>query len=275
MSRRKRNVINIELDITQRCDKMCNNCTRRCDLFKGEGIDVSPSSIEDFVKETVDAGHTWSKIFIMGGEPTLHPELQSIAEILMEYKNKHVPGCRVHLVSNCATKHARDMVEKMLSIGLEVRRSEKTDKLVSKFWTMNVAPIDFSEFKGANYGDGCGQQLVCGLQRYVDDKYYGCAMAGGIERVFNLGIGIDSLSEILNDGIRRWQFEQVCGLCGRWRIRYVRKSNGAGVREIDFDPPEIRNIFDKHCEQYPTESSRRFLSETWKRKLEESGLCCT
>lgn len=261
-ARRRFKTSAIELDITQRCNLRCNNCTRRCDLFKGQGSDISVDSIAHFTEESQRVAHPWLRIFLMGGEPTLHPNLLDIVRVLLDYKKRANPAVILCLVSNCFAQESREITDEVESMGCEVRRSVKTKELTTDFWTMNVAPMDFAEFDGVDYGVGCGQQIRCGLERYIDGKYYGCAMAGGIDRAFQFGVGKDTLAEILKEEVRREQFQVLCGLCGRFRIRYWLRPSGKPL-ETDFTHPDKRTMFQHSLIEYPHKSNKRILSKTW------------
>jgi len=257
----------IELDITQRCNLMCNNCTRRCDLFKGLGHDIDKKGISQFIQDSLDCNHQWARIFVMGGEPTLHPQYRQIMEMLDQHVKNYDPSCQVILVSNCLTLDSRKKLDQLESSGFLVRRSPKTTP-DNKFWTVNVAPIDFEEFAGVDFGVGCSQQVKCGLHRSVNGLYYGCSIAGGIDEVFDLGTGTYFLQEVLNPIGRRNQFVKTCGYCGRFRLRYLVRPNGK-CREADFFDPSLRKLFIEHCLEYPLYSGERVLSKSWKEKFPE------
>ena len=79
---------------------------------------------------------------------------------------------------------------------IQIRIEEKTPTTHNGFWTVNVAPKDFPEFKHWKYRVGCEQQKTCGLQ-FTTNGWYGCSLMGGIDRL--LKHGGDELEEIVLD----------------------------------------------------------------------------
>lgn len=69
---------NIQIDITNACTKTCSNCTRFC------GHHSKPFFMEyQYFKSAVDSLNTFPGVVgMIGGEPTLHPEFEKMAQYL-------------------------------------------------------------------------------------------------------------------------------------------------------------------------------------------------
>lgn len=88
----------IEIDITYQCNLKCNNCNRSS-AQAPDKTHIGLDDISQFVKDSLSHGRRWRKIRVLGGEPTLHPQL---SEILAElYRLKQVqPDLSIQLVTN-------------------------------------------------------------------------------------------------------------------------------------------------------------------------------
>lgn len=81
----------IQIDITNACIHQCSNCTRFCGHHKKpffmdyETFQRSVDSLEGYI----------GTIGIMGGEPTLHPEFERMAEYLSAKKGKGSTGAQI------------------------------------------------------------------------------------------------------------------------------------------------------------------------------------
>lgn len=86
---------------TKKCDLRCTHCFR--DEYKSEYLDV-----EVFRKFLADnLPHTSQKIVILtGGEPTLHPQLDEICDVVRK------AGIKMNIVSNGQIKKNRDIIIK-------------------------------------------------------------------------------------------------------------------------------------------------------------------
>jgi len=248
----------IEFDVTNACNLKCNNCTRRCDIFpRNDFIDLP--SLYRFLDDAIF--FPFRRIVIMGGEPTLHPEIETIcSEVkkVCDYKR----NCTPIIVTNCHDPKSVEFVDELT--GFDVRKEPKTKikkgggARPQDFWTMNVAPIDFEEFQDVPFHMGCKQMNRCGFQRSVYGKYYVCSMGGPIDEIFGLGVGSDSLEQLGKTG---WdQLNAVCRYCGRLRVEY---DLGWAKFEHDWQ----KESFEKNCELWPLKSGKKYLSPSWEEAL--------
>lgn len=119
-----RNLAKIELDITYVCTLKCLNCNRSCrQAPTTERITVR--QIEKFVHESIARDVRWDTIRVMGGEPTLHPDLMAILDRLLGYVADHSPDTRVQLATN-GYGHAVHATLQRVPNAIDIKNSAKT-----------------------------------------------------------------------------------------------------------------------------------------------------
>jgi hypothetical protein len=207
----KRNPSYIEIDITSACNLRCKNCNRSCSQAPAE-VHMTVPQIQRFVDESVQAGYAWGTISLIGGEPTVHPNLKAIVNILLEYKKKYSPETKIKVVTN----GTGDLVQKVLREIPEdvVIKNMQKDILGYKHCNFNVAPCDSLLYKYLDFTNGCFLSTKCGtgLTPY---GYYTCPMAGfGIDRIFGYDLGRKRLSD--PDDQLLEQRRILCRLCGHF-----------------------------------------------------------
>jgi sulfatase maturation enzyme AslB (radical SAM superfamily) len=201
----------IELDITWACNLRCFNCNRSCEQAPtGEGMSLH--DVDAFVAETVAAGKRWSRIRVLGGEPTLHPDFLAILDRLRAWRAEHAPDAVIEVVSN---GHGEKVLAALARIPPDVR-VENTAKLGpdQPFQTFNVAPIDLPAYQNADFVNGCAVTSTCGIGRTAGG-YYPCAVAGGIDRIVGLEMGRPTLPSDDDDMFD--QLDAFCRRCGSFK----------------------------------------------------------
>jgi len=202
---------------------MCFNCDRMCGKApSSESMTVD--QVKKFIEESKLLNKEWYRIAVIGGEPTLHPDIMEIVGLLLDYRNACLPKSSfVQVVSNGYGKASEvlDLIKATYTQEIVpnydfnrfIRNNNKHNQVVLHS-PVNLAPIDNEEFAGSEFRNGCWVTEVCGLSltRY---GYYFCGAASGIDRVFGYDIGIKSLKDI---SIRRIleQRKVLCRLCGRF-----------------------------------------------------------
>jgi hypothetical protein len=176
-----------------------------------------------FLAESIAQGITWERIRLLGGESTLHPELMGIIDLLADYRDAHAPEVRIEVFTNgCGEK-----VNRMLSLlpgQIDIKNIYKTgrDRLFRPF---NQAPADSRLHRFADYSVGCRIIEECGLG-LTPTGYYPCAIAGGIDRIFEFGIGRQHLPSPDDD--MEDLLAVFCPLCGHigfaWPTRRAKMS---------------------------------------------------
>jgi len=175
---------------------------------------MSVQQVERFVAESIENGIAWQKIRILGGEPTLHPQLLSIVEVLTRYRKTHSPGLRIMVVTNGYGQRVQRVLASLPS-EVEVENTDKEDQeVVPGFDSFTLAPIDLPDYSDAVYQNGCRIIETCGMGM-TPWGFYACAVAGNIDRVFGLDIGRRSLPD--SPDAMREQLDQLCRFCGHFK----------------------------------------------------------
>ena len=205
------NLNRIEIEITTACNLYCLNCGRACSQAPSNDS-MSAEQIEKFVNESIDLNWKWKHIGLMGGEPTLHPRLFDVLDIIKKYKQLN-PDCKIEVVTNGYGIKVNEVLSK-LPDWVGVRNSKKTSR-INEFITVNIAPIDLKEYKNTDFTTGCWITEACGvgLSRY---GYYPCGAGATCDRVFGFDIGLKSLS-LLTEEVLQNQLKHLCKYCGHYK----------------------------------------------------------
>ena len=201
----------IEIDITYRCNLKCINCDRSCRQAPSNE-QMTVEQIHKFVKESIGNNVKWERIRVMGGEPTLHPNIFEILNLMLEYKKNRSPDTCIQLVTNGSGKMVKGILSKVPK-EIEIENSSKESKVLP-FYPFNMAPKDSIMYRYADYSSGCRITSVDGVALTLYG-YYPCAAAGGIDRIFGFDYGkkkLPSYDDSMTD-----QLEVFCKLCGHFR----------------------------------------------------------
>jgi hypothetical protein len=204
--RRSRDLI--EIDITYDCNLRCMNCNRSCRQAPSE-TGMTLAQIERFCHESMKKGKRWKRIRILGGEPTLHPDIDRILECLHDAFGAQ--GTKIEIVTNGFGK--ANQVLRRLPEWVAVDNSNKRGPVQEHFGPFNVAPTDRLRYRFTSFGNGCQVPETCGVG-LTPFGYYGCAIAGGIDRIAGFGVGRQELPDDDDDMLDH--FERFCRLCGRF-----------------------------------------------------------
>lgn len=215
----------IILDITASCDLHCVDCNRSC----GEGQALSNEhmsvvQIEKFIGESIGQGRRWEEIVLEGGEPTLHPNLPEIIELLLRYKKTFSPRTTVQLLTNGYGNQSRTCGEYLRQRDILVVNTRKTSRVQPHHCAFNIAPCDMPEMGSIDFSQGCFLPACYGLG-LTRHGYYPHPICGGIDRVFGFGIGRKKLpapTDSMQD-----QFARLCALCGYFRHSFLSNARHA------------------------------------------------
>ena len=205
---------------TYDCNLKCINCNQSC--RQAPSIEhMAVEQIEKFVEESKNQKRRWDLIRILGGEPTLHPQIWDILRLLLAYKRDHSSNTTIRFYTNGLGPEVNSVLAKMPE---EVRiTNTKKTSVAQNFYSINIAPMDVKAYSNLNYLNGCFVTTFCGigLTRY---GYYQCEIAGSIDRVFGLDLGRkelpgceDSMADLL---------KTFCKYCGYFKHDNFRTDEG-------------------------------------------------
>jgi MoaA/NifB/PqqE/SkfB family radical SAM enzyme len=202
----------IEIDITYRCNLKCFNCNRSC-TQASSSIQMTIPQIRRFVDESKKSGKLWDTILISGGEPTLHPDLIKILNLLLDYRNTFSPGSRIEVVTN-GYDPAADSVLSQIPECISLHNTKRKGVQNLDFSSVNIAPCDLASYKLADYASACRIAEVSGIG-LTPFGYYPCALAGSIDRVFGFDLGMKQLPQEFTEFTD--SFGIFCSICGHFK----------------------------------------------------------
>lgn len=192
----------IQLEITTACNLACPNCDRACGVAPSKEH-LTVDDVKRFVAESIELKKTWQRIDILGGEPTLHPDLLTIIELVKPITK------RVRLTTNGTS----DKVKAVLATVPDWVwiRNSADEKAEPNFTAFNSAPVD----AGITEAKSCSVPWRCGIA-LTPGGYFLCGAGGAVSRVFGLRLGIQELANVSVDSLRQ-QRAKLCRLCGHSR----------------------------------------------------------
>jgi len=220
----------IDLDIIYKCNLRCKNCNRSLGQIQSHEL-MNIKQIKKFIKESQNHNIKWKWIKIVGGEPTLHPKILKILDLLLEYKKNYSFNTKLTLVTNGFGKKVNEVLSKIPK-EIEIRNSYKKSSF-HLFTPFNDAPKDYKKYKFADYSNGCDLLYKCGmaLNPY---GYYSCAHAAGIDQIFGFDLGKKKLP--LNKDIMIDQIKVFCKLCGYFKpAKRIYKQKTSNSWKIAFE----------------------------------------
>ncbi len=202
----------IEIDLTWACNMRCLNCNRSVRQAP-TGEHMSLEQVQAFVAESRARHVRWRKIRLLGGEPTLHPQFLEIVELLCVYREELGGDLEIQVATNGHGPRVQAILARVEG-RVTLDNSQKESDLQPHFGDFNVAPRDLASYRHADFRNACyvAQECGMGLTPY---GYYGCAVAGGIDRVLGLDLGRKSLPEASED--LEEQLAALCAWCGRFK----------------------------------------------------------
>lgn len=207
------NMQRVEIEIITACNFKCFNCDRSCAQAPSTER-MSVDQIRHFVEESLDLDWKWTYVGLIGGEPTLHPELLDIIRVLERYRSRRT-DCAVEVLTNGYGPRAERVLES-LPDWVSVRNSKRRTS-VNNFVRFHEAPLDSPRWRDAPFSMGCHVTEFCGLG-LTRNGFYPCGAGGSIDRVFGLDVGIKSLAKVDRKALRRQKI-RLCALCGHFKAR--------------------------------------------------------
>jgi len=209
----------LEIDITYACGMDCLNCNRMTGIAPGRPEqDVTVAQIDGLINDSVRLKYPWRKWFLVGGEPTTHPELHEILDRIRAYRTSHRPRLEVTLATHGCGEPTQTILDTVTSAFpfLTVLNSHKTGAVHNHFIAPCAAPTDRGEHWASQHVyKGCHISRECGIGMTYQG-FYPCAIAGAIDRIFALDQGIASLEQV-SRAVLIEKYQVFCRLCGHYR----------------------------------------------------------
>lgn len=226
VQRYHQNLNRIEIEICTACNLRC----RQCDRSSAQAVSseyMTPEQVALFVDESIELGWLWYEMEILGGEPTLHPNLTDVIECLRRYTAFN-PDCTLIFVTNGYGPRVQSTL-KALPPDIVVENTAKELVNTIPFNSYNLAPVDDVQLAHDDFARGCRIVSECGLglTRY---GYYLCGTGASVDRVFGLGVGIRSLSEVSREKLFA-QRNILCRFCGHYKGRDLKRRTTDEISE--------------------------------------------
>ena len=205
----------IVLDITYKCSLACPNCNRLCGTFPRRN-ETSVQAIREFVDASIESKKKWEHIYIAGGEPALHSNIEGVFAELQRYIDYHKREYGTKLLVKYFTNNHSLRARRILAALPEdyiVINSNKKDSSRS-FKPVCVAPIDLGYYDDDNLRP-CQELYQCGMA-LNHHGYYPCAIAAAIDDVLLGGkLGVKSLGDVTFERMADI-LHQTCRYCGHY-----------------------------------------------------------
>ena len=215
----KPNMSWLELDITYVCGLNCHNCNRMTGIAPGRPEqNVTVGQIDRLIEDSIRLQYPWKEWFLVGGEPTTHPDLDAIISRIADYRSGHNPELRSTLATHGhGDKTQRRLAELATAFPfLQFLNSRKTGPIQPDFVAPCIAPVDLDPEWAANHRyEGCSVSGHCGISMNYRG-FYPCAVAGAINRIFKLNHAIVDLSDV-SEVTMIEAYQTFCRLCGYYR----------------------------------------------------------
>jgi uncharacterized radical SAM superfamily Fe-S cluster-containing enzyme len=198
----------VEWHLTYECNLACVGCNRLC-FLPPRTEPMTLGDAEEFCKQARELN--WHPtIMVLGGEPTLHPDVIRFVELAHELS----PG-KVRFWSNGCAPRAKEVLCELEQRGIcEIVKFTHKPKgsVVHKYADMYLAPIDF----GLDSRDPCRCHASfgsCGCS--VDHEGYTlCPCGGAIDAFLKLGIRTKRLADLFDREFAKRQTRAMCRVCG-------------------------------------------------------------
>jgi len=205
--------VNIELEITLRCNANCPQCSRHCPVLDYADSDMSMNQIHIFAAQIIELDARVELLSIMGGEPLLHPNFMDVVQFLHE---RLVPK-RV-LRMQVATNDILPLPSEVLRLPhVRVLRSRPSTK---RHRAQFVAPRDTGqETRYCQVPDTCGIAVnAFGV--------FPCGAGGAIARLFGYTrFAVDVLPQDIDVGFGDFR-AVLCPLCQASAVTPLMLSTG-------------------------------------------------
>ena len=209
----------IQLEVTSFCQIGCCNCDRNCGIYPDKSY-IPLDEIQRMVDVSIEKGKKWSRIDIIGGEPTYYPQFKEMLEVIKKYKDWN-PRCKIRLSTNGFGKFVEEKLKEIPN-WIQVRNSNKSSKQ-QEFTAYNSAPFD----NGETEVKACSVPWRCGIA-LTPNGYFICNPGGSLSKVFQMDIGIKEFDDVTPEKL----LEQIPSLCKYCGISNCKSKHLTDVQEI-------------------------------------------
>ena len=262
----------VEIDITHMCNLSCLHCSRSCGHIQDPNL-ITLGQIEEFFDQVRDYEYPLKFVKIIGGEPTLHPEIDGIVSLLQGLQRELGFGLRIF-----SNGHGKKVVDKLWELyhgGLYINNQMKADSRSAPHYTYNIAPCDLPEYSGCNFEGGCTMMHDDGMA-LTYHGIYGCAPGASVDRIYGLDIGFHDLEDVNEESVME-QIQHLCRFCGIYKTNFgdqrvhgnevVSKSWQEAYARWKEEPPEMTKfpeLYKGSSEELPIEPCPAGVDpETW------------
>lgn len=201
----------LEIAITYVCNVSCNNCLALSPQAPTKrDQDVTVEQMAQFVAESAACAYPWKWLKLHGGEPTLHPRLGELCQVLLDYRKAHNPGVRLSIVSN--DSHP-ERVAQLVALGFDPQVSSKvrdnTDRFGNKleYVPVNVSPLDLGQAPAS----GCFIPRDCGIAMN-NLGFWPCGPSAAAARVFGYEAPVKHVQDLTPERLK--VLYSHCDHCG-------------------------------------------------------------
>lgn len=195
-----------ELHITYRCNLSCINCNRFSQVSEEHTPDMTVEDVAEFFRQCNELGFR-PDILIIGGEPTIHPDLEGIVMLSRRFVGEQ------GLVQVWTNGRDREMVNYLRhAYNASIPEETFKDKSRTNFpWDdYYVSPKDYGIERHKCWQHG---SEVCGIS--VDSQgYMPCAVGGMLDGVLKLGLRTKRLADLFDNEKNEEITKKMCAHCG-------------------------------------------------------------
>lgn len=220
-----------EWHLTYKCNLRCVGCNRMS-AVPNHTPDMTLNDAEQFLEQAKEID--WSPtVILIGGEPTLHPELEQF--VTLAYDATQVP---VRLYSNGYSDASRAMLQRYIDDDrVWIANFTIKTKAVIAYPILDyyLAPCDLGYQVMRAPCDQHSTNTTCGIS--VDSYGYTvCAVGGMIDGVLGLGLRTKRLADLFDPEFAAHQTAELCIRCGCKWSGNQRFSNVTVVDGVQMSP---------------------------------------
>lgn len=203
----------LEIHVTYRCTLRCPQCAN-CVSIAPCNEDMSIEWLLKVIHESIALNYPWEWLVLHGGEPCLHPKIETIYLLLQAYKIRWNMKVNLKITTNGYGEANKAAMELAAAYGFEICDSHKDG--TPEGYKYHAAMFNSPDDNGEPWSLGCFQSSECGIC-YTPRGFYECSPAGAAWRVMGyepLCVDLKDLTaERLAEG-----FKRHCRHCGYSRI---------------------------------------------------------